>query len=169
MARKVFFSFHYAPDKWRASQVRNMGVLEGDAPVADNDWERIKRGGDDAIQKWIHSQMSGKSCTVVLVGTETASRRWVRYEIMHAWNQGKGVVAIHIHNLKDENQTISLRGPSPFAGIDIKTHSGQKEWLSNVAKLHDPQGATSKETYATIATNIGSWVEDAIRIRAQYP
>jgi hypothetical protein len=27
--RKVFYSFHYMPDAWRASQVRNMGVVEG--------------------------------------------------------------------------------------------------------------------------------------------
>jgi hypothetical protein len=39
MARKVFFSFHYDPDKWRASQVRNMGALEGNVPCSDNDSE----------------------------------------------------------------------------------------------------------------------------------
>jgi len=37
MARRVFFSFHYTPDNWRASQVRQIGVIEGDAPVSDND------------------------------------------------------------------------------------------------------------------------------------
>lgn len=33
MARKVFFSFYYAGDGWRASQVRNMGALEEMLPV----------------------------------------------------------------------------------------------------------------------------------------
>jgi len=28
MARNVFFSFHFNNDAWRASQVRNMGVIE---------------------------------------------------------------------------------------------------------------------------------------------
>jgi len=46
MARRVFFSFHYKPDNWRASQVRKMGDIEGDAPVSDNDWETITKGGD---------------------------------------------------------------------------------------------------------------------------
>ena len=27
--RRTFFSFRYKPDNWRASQVRNMGVVEG--------------------------------------------------------------------------------------------------------------------------------------------
>lgn len=38
MARRVFFSFHYKPDNWRAAQVRNAGVVEGNTPVSDNDW-----------------------------------------------------------------------------------------------------------------------------------
>lgn len=53
MARKVFFSFHYDPDCWRASQIRNIGALEGNSPVSDNKWEEIKKGGDTAIEKWI--------------------------------------------------------------------------------------------------------------------
>src|SRR5260370_41162731 len=44
MARKVFFSFHYKADSWRTSQVRNIGAIEGNAPVADNDWESMTKG-----------------------------------------------------------------------------------------------------------------------------
>jgi hypothetical protein len=33
MPRKAFYSFHYVPDNWRASQVRNMGVVEGTSPL----------------------------------------------------------------------------------------------------------------------------------------
>ena len=75
MARRCFYSFHYQPDNWRASQVRNMGVIEGNQPVGDNDWETVKRGGDRAVENWIADQMSGRSCTVVLIGAETAGRK----------------------------------------------------------------------------------------------
>lgn len=75
MARKVFFSFHYEADNWRASQVMNAGVVEGNQPVSDNDWETITRGGDAAIQRWIDSQLDGKSCCVVLIGSATAGRK----------------------------------------------------------------------------------------------
>jgi hypothetical protein len=51
MARKVFYRFHYVPDNWRAAQVRNAGVVEGNVPVSDNDWEKITRGGEDAIKR----------------------------------------------------------------------------------------------------------------------
>jgi len=60
MARKAFYSFHYKPDNWRASQIRNMGVLEGNVPVSDNDWESITKGGDKKIQDWIDGQVYGK-------------------------------------------------------------------------------------------------------------
>src|SRR5712692_401175 len=99
MARKVFYSFHYDNDYWRTQQVRNIGFIEGSTPVSANDWEAVKNGGDRAIEKWITNQLVGRSCTVVLVGAETANRKWVRREIIESWNSQKGVVGIRIHNL----------------------------------------------------------------------
>ena len=48
MARRAFYSFHYKQDNWRAAKVRNMGVVEGNKPATDNDWEAIKQGGGSA-------------------------------------------------------------------------------------------------------------------------
>ncbi len=81
MARRVFFSFHFANDFWRTQQVRNMNSLEGQALCSANDWEEVKRKGDASIEKWIGDQMHGKTCVVVLVGAETANRPWVIHEI----------------------------------------------------------------------------------------
>ena len=33
MTRKVFYSFHFDNDAWRAGQVRNIGVVDGSEPV----------------------------------------------------------------------------------------------------------------------------------------
>jgi len=44
-----------------------MGVVEGNKPATDNDWEEITSGGDRAIKKWIDDQLYGKSCNVVLI------------------------------------------------------------------------------------------------------
>jgi hypothetical protein len=77
-----------------------MGVIEGNQPVSDNDWEQIKKGGDVAIKKWINEQLNGRSCTIVLIGTNTAERKWIKYEIEKTWNDGKGLLGIYIHNLK---------------------------------------------------------------------
>ncbi|MGE4529116.1 MAG: TIR domain-containing protein, partial [Rhodospirillaceae bacterium] len=34
MVRQIFFSFHYIPDAWRTSQIRNIGVIEWNKPVS---------------------------------------------------------------------------------------------------------------------------------------
>src|SRR5687768_424677 len=92
MARHAFYSFHYKPDCFRVSQVRNIGMIDANCPAHDNEWEQIKRGGPAAIQRWIDSQLNGRSCTVVMIGSETAGRKWIDYEIEKSWNEGKGVV-----------------------------------------------------------------------------
>lgn len=163
MARKVFFSFHFDNDAWRASQVRNMGVLEGNAPVSDNDWETVKKGGDRAIENWIDGQMKGRSCAVVLVGSATAGRKWVKYEIKKAWADGKGVVGIRVHNLKDQSGSYASSGANPFDAFTIGNAS-----MSSIVPLHNPSGADSKSVYDAIKSSIDGWVEAAISIRNKY-
>lgn len=160
MARKVFYSFHYKPDNWRASQVRNIGVVEGNVPVSDNDWEAITKKGDEAIKKWIDSQLVGRSCTVVLIGANTAGRKWIKYEIKKTWDDGKGVVGIHIHNLKDKEGNQSSKGKNPFDDFSV----GDKK-LSSIVKAYDPPYKVSTNVYEHIESNIKDWVEEAISIR----
>jgi hypothetical protein len=99
--RNCFYSFHYIPDNWRAATVRSIGAIEGNSPTSDNNWETVKKGGEAAIKKWIADEMYGKSCIVVLVGSDTANRKWINHEIIKGWDDGKGVVGIYIHGLKD--------------------------------------------------------------------
>lgn len=165
MARKVFYSFYFKEDNWRASQVRNMGIIEGNQPVSDNDWEQIKKGGDEAIKNWINEQLNGRSCTVVLVGANTAGRKWIKYEIEKTWNDGKGLLGIYIHKLKDKDGYQSTKGRNPFDDFTIKRDDSK---LSNIIKVYDPPYEDSKEVYDYIKNNLASWVEEAISIRNNY-
>lgn len=160
--RQVFYSFHYKPDSWRASEVRNIGVIEGNNPVSDNEWETITKGGDNAIKRWINDQMKYRSCTVVLAGSNTANRKWINYEIVKSWDVGKGVVGIHIHGLKDKDGHISQKGDNPFSYIG---HGNTGKKLSSIVKCYDPQGSNSKERYAWISKHLSNAVEEAIGIR----
>jgi hypothetical protein len=164
MTRKCFYSFHYKPDAQRASQVRQIGFVEGNRPATDNDWETIEKGGEPAIKKWIKEQMSGKTCTVILVGSNTANRKWINHEIIESWNNNMGVVGIHIHGLKNLSSEISVKGKNPF---DYITHGGTKKKLSSIVKCYNPTGSTSKEKYAWISKHLSNAVEEAIRIRKE--
>ncbi|HOV08709.1 MAG TPA: TIR domain-containing protein [Spirochaetota bacterium] len=163
MARKVFYSFYFKEDNWRASQVRNIGVVEGNQPVSDNDWEQIKKGGDEAIKRWINEQLNGRSCTIVLIGTNTAGRKWIKYEIEKSWNERKGLFGIYIHNLKDKDGNQSRKGRNPFDDFKLEGKA-----LSQIIKTYDPPYFDSKKVYEYIQNNIGSWVEEAIKIRNNY-
>ncbi len=162
MARRIFYSFHHKPDNWRAAQVRNMGVIEGNRPATDNDWETIIRGGDIAIKRWIEDQMRGTSCIVVLIGANTAGRKWINHEIAEGWNNGKGILGVHIHNLKDREQNRCKKGSNPF---DYITFGNGTTRLSSIVKAYDPPFYTSTTVYDHIRQNLASWVEEAIRIR----
>lgn len=70
MARKVFYSFHYANDISRVMVVRNHWVTnpdEANAIIDKAEFEQIKRQGDQAVKRWINKQLNGTSVTVVLI------------------------------------------------------------------------------------------------------
>ena len=162
MVRRVFYSFHYVPDVTRVSQVRNIGALESNKPASDNDWETVKSGKDAAIKKWIAEQMKGRTCTVVLVGEETANRKWINHEIVESWDKGMGVVGLYMHGLKNMNGNTANKGKNPFDYINYGD-SGKK--LSSIVKCYNPQGTDSKDRYAWIAEHLENAVEEAIQIR----
>lgn len=162
MKRRVFYSFHYAPDNWRASQVRNIGVIEGNRPATDNAWETVRKGGEKAIEKWIAEQMHGRTCTIVLVGENTANRYWIDHEIIKSWNAGMGLAGIRIHGLKNRLGHVSKKGRNPFHS---HTFRNSNERLSGTAKCYSPPGSNSQERYGWIERNLAEIVEEAIRIR----
>jgi hypothetical protein len=147
MARRVFFSFYYERDNWRASQVRNSWVTKPDRESAGfwdaAAWEEVKKKGDDAIKQWIRKQMEGSTVTVVLIGAETASRPYVQYEIKYSWEKGNGLIGVYINNQQDQNLRTDVKGKDPFVELGwtgFKTY----DWVND-------------NGYA----NLGDWVETA--------
>lgn len=117
MARRVFFSFHF-DDSWRANQVRMANVVAGAEAAGFYDhslYEEEKRGAD-AIRREILSQLDGTSVTVVLIGTRTAERPWVDFEIRESIKRDNGVLGITIDHLSAPpwpGAPPYLWGPSP--------------------------------------------------------
>lgn len=157
MARKLFFSFHYERDTWRAGQVRNCNLLASDDKVGfidAVDWESIKKQGDEAIKRWIANQLVGTSVTAVLIGAETADREWVQHEILESWNRGNGVVGIYIHNVKNSEKKTDAKGRNPFD--DFKLPNGKL--LSSVCETYDWVQDNGRDS-------LGQWADEAAVIR----
>jgi hypothetical protein len=142
MAHRAFFSFHYERDVWRASVVRNSDVTKNDVDAEWIDgsiWEEAKKQGDAAVRSLIDGALVGTSVTAVLIGSETASRKWVQYEIDQSIDRGNGLLGIYIHNIKDKDGLTASRGDSPLPA-GYKTY----DWV-----------------YDDGYSNLGTWVDAA--------
>lgn len=136
-------------DNWRAGQVRNMGKVDSSSTFSDNDWEEVKEKIESKIKKWIDEQLNKRSCLVVLIGKETANRKWINYEIKKAYELNKGIVGIYIHKLENSLGKQDERGNNPF---DYLTLKGEK--LSKYIKYFDSNYSLSKDVYNDIKDNI---------------
>jgi len=141
MARRVFFSFHYERDIWRANVVRNSWVTEEDREDAGfwdaSLWEETKREGDEAIRRMIDEGLSNTSVTVVLIGAETASREWVTYEIKTSYEKGNGLLGIRIHNIRDQDGNRDVPGRNPLEDLYIEDDNGIRTYLSDMYPTYD--------------------------------
>jgi hypothetical protein len=160
VARKLFFSFHYERDAWRAGQVRNCNLLPSEDEVGfidAADWESIKKQGDQAIRRWIAGQLKGTSVTVVLIGSETSEREWVQHEILESWNRGNGLVGVWVHNVKDSDKKTGAKGSNPFDSFKLPDGTT----LSSVCKTYDWVLDDGRN-------NLGDWADEAAEIRAEF-
>jgi hypothetical protein len=160
VSRKIFFSFHYERDAWRAGQVRNSNVVASEDEygfIDAADWESIKKKGDAAIESWIDGQLENTSVTVVLIGAETADREWVQYEILKSWNRGNGLVGVRIHNIKDQDKKTDAPGRNPFDGFKLQDGT----LLSSICKTYDWVADEGRK-------NLGKWADEAAEIRTKY-
>jgi len=156
MARRAFFSFHYENDVWRANIVRNSWVTKDSKEAAGfidaADFEEVKKGGDAAIKKWIRDQLYGTTVTVVLLGSETSKREYVKYEIEQSYERGNGLLGIYIHKIKDKNGNTSSKGSNQFGEIG-KDKNGNSVYFSTFPCYDwiDDDGYN----------NMGKWIEAA--------
>jgi hypothetical protein len=122
MARRVFFSFQFARDIWRANQVRNSNAVAGPEVAGffdHSEYEGAKKQGDEAIRRMILRHLQNTTVTVALNGTYTAYRPWVQYEIEQSIKRQDGLLGIYIHHLKDRDGRMSPPGPKPTVSADV--------------------------------------------------
>lgn len=146
MAHRTFFSFHYQRDVWRATNVRKSSQLKPSITpewIEASIWESAKTTGNAAVQRLIDNALNGTTVTAVLIGAQTASRQWVKYEIDASLERGNGLLGIYIHNIKDRNGYTDNKGSNPLPS-GYRTY----DWVND-------------DGY----TNLGSWVDAAYDTR----
>jgi len=194
VSRRTFFSFHYKPDVTRAWVARNSWVTKvvkgerEDAGFFDSSvFEAAQRENDDALKRFLREGLKSTTVTCVLVGTETALRRWVRYEIFRSFMRGNGLLAVRIHTIPGFNKLTERKGSNPFANLAFAVDGDQlrfKEYMTTGWKsardvgsmpLSDVTydlGARTNHTLSSLFpiyewdaddgfNNLGEWIETA--------
>ena len=153
MAKTVFYSFHYKNDVHRVQLVQKIGALEGQPLLNAQEWETIEGQGQAAVRKWIDDQMKYKRAVVVLIGSKTAQRPWVKYEIEKAWAEGKPLLGIKIHGISSMG-SVDAEGANPFEAADVPSNEipvfdpTRRDWNGKI---------DSKATYNYLAENLETW------------
>lgn len=144
MARRVFFSFHYQNDIWRVNQIRSIPNITGCAAAGFQDasiWEDAKRKGDAAVKALINKGLENTSVTVVCVGSKTAGRKYINYEIDQSIARGNGIIAVQIHHLKDQYGYVDSPGAIPskitskgYNAYKYIDHDHLSRWIESAAR-----------------------------------
>lgn len=191
--RRTFFSFHFQPDNQRAEVVQQSWLTKDDRQAAGffdgSAFETKKRTSEDALKEFLTEQLKGTSVTCVLVGSQTAFRPWVRYELVRSFYRGNGLLAIYVHNIRDWSKQPAAEGPNPFAHLAYRVVNDRVYWqeLNNGAWANYdkvPSMALSEvpydlknELHHTFSSrfpiydwvndngyqNLGSWIESAAK------
>ena len=160
--RKVFFSYYYEKDGNKVDDIRGMGLVRDIKPASKKEWDNICSKGDEAVKNWIDTNMKDAETVVVFIGEDTIKRKWIIYEIEKAWNEGKGLLGIYIHNMDGSNYGNTNKGENPFEHFKMNRDG---KTLRSVIKCYDPD---PKDAYNCIFEHIEDWISDAKSIRDFY-
>jgi hypothetical protein len=124
--------------------VRSIPNITGCAAAGFQDaslWEEAKRKGDVTIKALIDKALENTSVTVVFVGSQTAGRKYINYEIDRSIARGNGIVAVQIHHLKDKNGLVDPAGAIPakittggYKAYKYMDHESLARWIEAAAK-----------------------------------
>lgn len=97
--RNVFISFHHDDEP-------QVNLLRIQAKRENTGLEFRDYSIKEPIEQWkknVRDKIENTSATVVMIGSETAKRPNVQYEIEQSYKQGKKVIGVRIHSDKKES------------------------------------------------------------------
>ena len=162
MARRTFFAFHFDHDIFRVNQVRNANVVAGTDRAGfydHSEYEDAKKQGAQAIRNMILRHLEYTTVTVVLIGTYTASRPWVQFEIAESVKRKNGLLGIQIHHLANSQGYVSQPGPFPVVpvGVEFPVYTWDSNNVPGFATLIEEAGKRSDSLRRAPRTLLPGW------------
>lgn len=155
---RVFLSYHFGADYWRVAQIRRHLLtdesVEIEAILAEATWDELTKEGHSAVQTFIENQLQRVSVALILFGTETSTREWVRYEVMRSHQLGIGLIAIDIHGIRGQDGRAAEPGLNPLALWQVEI-DGKQNTFADIYPTYDWVADDGPN-------NISRWVAEAV-------
>jgi hypothetical protein len=148
--KNVFISHHHKDDanvdkltsllSKNGCQIRNSSIRAKPANQQRLDKGLVK---DATIKRLLRMKMSWAGTVIVLVGKETHSRPWVNWEIKEAHKQGKNIIGVYEHGLKDQVElpdALKDYGTSKVVGWDSDSII---DAINGISSFQNPDGTPS--------------------------
>ena len=139
MPIRVFFSFDYTDDLWRASVVRNHWIAEPSLAVGGFWDPRFTVGpvpSAPTLEQFVDEQVQAADVTAVLIGARTGSCDHVLHAIRRSAQTGRGLLGIYIDQCKNRYGSASARGRNPFDRVVVE-RDGQEVSMADSVPLYD--------------------------------
>lgn len=133
----VFLSYEYGHDAARAALIRLAWLAHGGTATL----ESAKARSDRDIRRWIDGQLEAAAATIVLVGSHTASSKWVAYEIQRSKALGKGLLGIDVRGMQVSqagSRCPPMRMLAGYSLYDWVKDDGERNlvcWVSDAVSL----------------------------------
>ena len=174
MAKRIYFCFHYKDVvDFRANVVRNHWTMKPDRESAGffdaSLWESARKTGPTAVKRLINGGIEGTTVTCVLIGSQTYSRPWVRYEVMRSVRKGNKIIGVHINSIRGKDKQTKELGPNPFRYLGItfsesgitrtlwELNDGKWEEYEEIGGSPSNQGDAASSQYRGKVFNFGNW------------
>lgn len=122
MLKRVFFSFHYEDIEGFRGDIIKTCLNKGRGTIFhDNSlWTHEIESSFDTVKSKIDAALRKSEVTVLLIGTHTFSRFWVKYEIEESLKLKNKLIGIHINSIAPAVGCIEPEGKNPFEHLECK-------------------------------------------------
>ena len=131
MTRRIFFSFHVESDLARVNQLR-AHLLAADLHQVGffdpQEYEALLRARKPTIGRVIRERLVGTCVTLVLIGSETASRPFVHLAIEESIANRNGLLGIRIHDIEGPDGATAHCGPEPIVPNEVLFPTYTWDW-----------------------------------------
>jgi antiphage defense system Thoeris ThsB-like protein len=121
MTKRIYFSHDL--DDPRADVVRSHWLAKPDREEAGFfdalTWGDATMAGPATIRRMLASALDNTSVTCVLIGPQSAGRRWMRYEIIESMQRRNLLIGVRINGIPDRSQRTNAPGPNPFEQLTV--------------------------------------------------